>query len=300
MIVMTGASSFTGCHIARGWIDQGLEVTGILTRPLTAYTDPLVLQRLQYSKIARWIENAPIGSPHLPQILQQHNFQSFVHHGWDTTSYHRQTDGKQELNQLTKAWQELLPLFVAKNIALVHTGTVYERHEGGHRDNIFLTQYGELKSLFWNFLQEEASTRNLKLSKVVLPNPFGPLENANKLLTSFWLEWQQGSTPILRTPHWIRDNISVQTLIDSYSKVIRNSGQNLVLRPTEFVLSNRELIQTLQKIARKAGLPNCDFSESANQDLDKAWIRRTNGSNRANLETLENYLSNWFTSAAGR
>ena len=55
----------------------------------------------------------------------------------------------------------------------------------------------------------------MKLGKFVIPNPFGPYEEA-RFTTYLIKSWHQGLTPSVNTPEYVRDNIHASLLAIAY------------------------------------------------------------------------------------
>ncbi|MEM7646984.1 MAG: hypothetical protein AAF203_08750, partial [Pseudomonadota bacterium] len=253
----------------------------------------ILRKRLDYTQIDNWVDNSAIESLQFSDFLRNNRCDVLVNHGWKSQGYKTAISNiDQELETLLSTWDHLFSVIQTrnKNMRVIHTGTVYEAGEGGCHSSI--TDYGKLKSLFWSEFKELAKKYKIVVNKVVLPNPIGPLESPSKLVSSFWAHWAAGKKPTLKTPHWVRDNISLHKMLLAYEEALV-ATDGTVLRPSEFVCSNRELANTLSKLAQQNNFKEYRFHESVIDDEKEEWHRRTN-SRDSNCEGLMTYLSKWL------
>ncbi|MBS1984441.1 MAG: hypothetical protein JST16_09720, partial [Bdellovibrionales bacterium] len=92
------------------------------------------------------------------------------------------------------------------------------------------------------------------VSKVIIPNPIGPLENEDRLVPFFVKTWRAGGTPSLRTPQLVRDNIPAQWLAKFYVDEVKintlppaDAPRTRIRRPSGFALSNEAFLRLLIK-----------------------------------------------------
>lgn len=263
-VFITGATSFTGAHIARAFRDRGYKVTAALTSIRARYeTDPLAKKRLNYCDPHMVIESCPFGSGVMLEALKQGEYGIFVNHGASIKGYREPTFDY--LGSVSHSLNHALEVMnVLKEHAckrFIHSGSVFEADEGNTNAGMTpsseaVSIYGASKSMVWLALRHFANETSLPLSKIIIPNPIGPLENPDRLAPIFVKMWSKNSMPTLKTPQLVRDNLPAQWLAQSYVDEAELSyeaawGTSLVSprirRPSGFVLSNEAFVQELIK-----------------------------------------------------
>ena len=143
----------------------------------------------------------------------------------------------------------------------IHTGTIFEPDEGTSNAGMSpsseaVSLYGTSKSMVWSALRFFAAELGLPITKIVIPNPIGPLENSDRLAPIFVKMWTQGASPVLKTPQLVRDQLPASWLANAYVDEALLSCESVwkssilsprVRRPSGFVLSNEVFVKELIK-----------------------------------------------------
>src|SRR5687768_3267466 len=90
-VLLTGVTSFTGCHIARAFVDAGWDVTATLTKHVTLYQEPAVAERLRHSRVQRFLEGARFGDDAFLKAITTLRPAVLINHGANIKGY-RQPD----------------------------------------------------------------------------------------------------------------------------------------------------------------------------------------------------------------
>jgi UDP-glucose 4-epimerase len=100
---------------------------------------------------------------------------------------------------------------------LLLTGSLFEAREGeGSNLDLPFSPYGLSKGLTADLFAYYCARAGICLGKFVIPNPFGPLEEAR--FTDYLVRsWAEGRTPTVATPDYVRDNIHVSLLALAYA-----------------------------------------------------------------------------------
>lgn len=241
-LLLTGVASFTGSHIAKACRDAGLRVIGILTKGRDEYATPLLRRRLAYSCVEDWIERAPFGSPRLVDAIRESRADVFVHHGADLKGYR---DPEFDVEECVRTnCDNARRVFEVASLGgcrrFLYSGTFFE--PDGPRPAV--SSYGVAKARIWEEYRQGAAGVGLATTKIFIPNPIGPLENAGRLFPSFVEIWKSGGTPTLRTPHLVRDNLPAPWLAARYvEEACRPSApEDRYVRPSGYVMTNLELV----------------------------------------------------------
>jgi hypothetical protein len=118
--------------------------------------------------------------------------------------------------------------------------------------------YGVAKALVWQPLRYFALNAGLGVSKIVIANPVGPLENDDRMVPFFVRTWKSGSVPSLRTPQLVRDNVPAPWLARFYvdearanrfdaKQAARGGSPVRMRRPSAYALTNENFLKTLVK-----------------------------------------------------
>lgn len=306
-VLLTGATSFTGAHIARAFCDAGFEVAATLTGRLADYSDAVVQRRREHSKVREWVENAPFGSPRLLDFLKNNSIDVFVNHGASIKGY-RQPDFDY-LASVKNAVENLRQVVDATAKAgckrWIHSGSIFEADEGeaglvAAPAAEAMSIYGIAKSMVWQPLRFYVVGAGLALSKVVIPNPVGTFENVDRLIPIFAGQWKTGKLPSLRTPQLVRDNVPAPWLASVYvneAEVTATSSLPRVRRPSAYALSNEAFLQLVARNFGKEWGKELSF-ESAPQAVSEP-LRRVNvepAPELMNPEVREAFWKEWAAS----
>lgn len=233
-ILLTGISSFTGFWFAQELSSRGHEVIATLTKNSIDEYDGIRKERISLilDKVTP-VFGSRFGDTTFKNIIES-GIDVLCHHGSEVTDYKsKKFDITSAIKQNTNNIIEVVELLKNNNCnSIVYTGTVFEPNEGeGTKPLKAFSPYGLSKSLTYEILSYYSSTFEIKLGKFVIPNPFGPFEEAR--FTSYLIQnWLKGQTPDVKTPNYIRDNIHVDLLALAYEEFVQKvfNGHNLVTK----------------------------------------------------------------------
>lgn len=245
-IAITGITSFTGAEIARTLSNAGHEVHGLCSAPPDSYAGlkssrlrSLTGVRLHGGLIAENGDHARWIRAHRPDFWIHH------HHSMENfrlDSYDAARARAVSLDPL-ESWVGALEECGAR--AIVHTGSYFEPGEGGHPPESPATPYARSKREVWRALEERLERSPLRLAKVVVPNPFGPRENADRLIPTLLQRARDGTAIDLWTPSARADQIPVQTLGQAYAHVLSRlaNERRVIARPSGLVIDNASWVR---------------------------------------------------------
>jgi UDP-glucose 4-epimerase len=162
------------------------------------------------------------GDERFLDLVSSQGFDLLCHHAAEMTDYRSWSfDALAATAANTRSARAVLQALAEKGgRGVVLTGSVFEPFEGvGDPQQRAFNPYGLSKHLSFEIFRLEVERLGLGLGKFVIPNPFGPREEFR--FTSFLArEWLAGRTPTVATPDYVRDNIPVSLLAESYTDFV--------------------------------------------------------------------------------
>lgn len=224
-VLLTGASSFTGCWFAEALVRGGHDVVCTMTRGRAHDYD----EGVRWSRVSRvdgsgasveW--GCRFGDEKFLGLVGSGGFDVICHHAADVTNYKSPDfDAVGALANNVAGLGAVLESFKANGgSAFVLTGSVFERGEGAGSEGLpHFSPYGVSKALTAEVAAYGCSRRGVPFGKFVIPNPFGPLEEPR--FTAYLIKtWAKGETPGVNTPAYVRDNIHVSALARAYAAFV--------------------------------------------------------------------------------
>ena len=256
-IAISGVSSFTALWIANALADyretalSPFLVQGLMTKQLSQYQGLKArrLRRLdarvtvhdniqsQDGTMARWIRT------HRPAIWihHHHHMQNYRLPSYDLVE--ARAIGINPLGEIIEA------LKTSGCRGVIYSGSHFEPEERGQGKSP--TSYAESKTEAWNCLKSHCIGQNLPLTKIVIPNPVGPFENADRMIPRLLSCAETGVSFNLNNGNSVSEFISVKDLADLYvstalamlsPKYSEVAPPTNILRPLGHQISNREMV----------------------------------------------------------
>jgi len=236
-ILLTGASSFTGSWFAAELAGRGHEVTCTLRSPSYCGVRARRVERVR--RVARCVEGVAFGDDTFLTLLEE-GWDVVCHHGAHVTGYRSPGfDVPAALAANTRS----ADVVAAAVPRVVLTGSIFEPGEGsGDEPHRAFSPYGLSKAFTHQTFLHHCRAAGCSLGRVVLPNPFGPLEE-ERFTTGLVRAWLRGETGVCRTPAYVRDNIHVSLLARAYAafvEAVPAGGWSGTLRPSGYRESQGE------------------------------------------------------------
>ncbi|MBI1337548.1 MAG: NAD-dependent epimerase/dehydratase family protein [Phycisphaera sp.] len=222
-ILLTGGSSFTGCHFIRELVRAGHAVTATMRGERGGYVGLRGVRVGLVEEVGDCAWGVSFGDERFVALVEKGGFDVLCHHAADVTDYKSEDfDVHRALENNTRNARKVLDAFKRNGgKAIILTGSVFEAHEGRstldpHDPLHAFSPYGLSKTLTSEVFAYHAPRVGLAMGKFVIPNPFGPHEEP-RFTTYLARTWLAGKTAAVNTPDTIRDNIHVGLLAKSYS-----------------------------------------------------------------------------------
>jgi len=220
-ILFTGGSSFTGLWFIRELAAAGHEVVATFRHRPEGYPDAMRRQRVELAvRSCRGVFACSFGDPQFIELARQEPGDLLCHHAADVTNYRSASfDVPGAVANNTRNIDAVLGAMQSRGRArLLATGSVFEDDEGaGSEERPAFSPYGRSKALTYQLLRQRAVLAGVPLGKFVIPNPFGPYEEA-RFTAHLMRKWFAGETAAVNTPDYVRDNIHVSLLAKAYAR----------------------------------------------------------------------------------
>ena len=165
---------------------------------------------------------------------------------------------------------------------VIVSGSIFE--EG---DELF-SPHGLVKRMTAETTTFYGNQSGMHVSKFVIPNPFGPLDNP-KLIDYLCREWYAGRTPQIRTPLYVRDNIPVDLLAHGFVYWVEecpNTVGTSAFTPSGYISSMGEFVDKVAAEMRpRLGLA-CAVEMGSQTDFSQPMVL-------VNDTPLQHMFSEW-------
>jgi nucleoside-diphosphate-sugar epimerase len=279
-VLITGGSSFTGFWFVRALSEAGHEVFATFTKGDEGHYHDIRGQRVREAvAFCTPVWNCEFGDDKFVNLLKSHNdWDLLCHHGAYVRDYKSLAfDYTEAVKSNTRGLDVVLPQLVESRCnKVLLTGSVFEQNEGaGELPLRAFSPYGLSKAMTADVFRYWTGHFGLELSKFVIPNPFGPMEE-RRFLAYLMSKWLNDETASVSTPDYIRDNIHVSLLARIYcefaEKVAAGTGRNQ-LNPNGYVESQGTFAQRVAKeIAPRIGKA-CVLSLTEQASFDEPVMR---------------------------
>ena len=281
-ILFTGGSSFTGLWFARELVRGGHDVVATFTRESAEDYDGLRRRRvaLLLDSGIRAEFSCRFGSDRFIDLVNAEGFDILCHHGADVTDYKSpEFNASRAVDSNTFRVRNVLAALQARRDAeVILTGTYFEAREGaGTAPLRAFSPYAESKTDTWEIFLDECNARAMPIGKFVIPNPIGEWEEP-RLPAYLITSWLRHQTPVINTPRYVRDNIPVPLLADTYNRFV-SSRRHAPRAPTHcspsgWVESVSAFATRLaSEMAPRLGVP-CEFEQREQSEFPEPLERR--------------------------
>jgi len=278
-VLFTGASSFTGSWFVRALAEAGHEVTAVFRRAPESYPDPLRRARAtRVASLCQSLVGVAFGEPRFRDALRGGGFELLCHHGAEVGDYRSPAfDVAAALAANTRDARACLADFAAGGgRAVLLTASVFERGEGlGDAPTDAVSPYGLAKSLTSDVFAFHAPRAGLAFGRLVIPNPFGPFEEA-RFTAHLVTRWLAGETVAVRTPDYVRDNIHVDLLARAYvrfAESLPGSTAPARARPSGYVETQGAFAERFAREMRRRLGVACALEHAVQTDWSEPRVR---------------------------
>jgi len=264
-ILITGPTSFSGAFIIEALAKAGHDVVTTFTQSLDAYTG---IRRLRADKVLQHATahmEVSFGDDRFLSLLGQESFDVFCHHGAWTHDYNAiDYDFESAFATNTRSMNRVCEA-LSKNGCqkIIVSGSIFEEAEP------IFSPYGLMKKMTFDTTEFYGTHFGMQVSKFVIPNPFGPLDNP-KFISMLLKAWQQGKTPSVQLFPYIRDNIPIDLLALGFADWVERCPATVgrsIYRPSGYVSTMAEFVRRLQRECRQRTGWACDVRFTKQTDF---------------------------------
>ena len=175
---------------------------------------------------------------------------------------------------------------------IILTGSVFENDEGtGSKDLQAFSPYALSKAFTWQLFRYHAQSRQMALGKFVIPNPFGPYEEAR--FTHYLMKcWFSGTAAVVNAPSYVRDNIHVSFLARVYAHFVKILGNGVTrINPSGYVESQGAFTERVASEMRERLGLLCKYECKRQTEFSEPRIR-------INTDWIDPATVNWNETTA--
>jgi UDP-glucose 4-epimerase len=257
-VAVTGASSASGIWIGKSFQDKNWEVHALCSQTENTYTGLKARRIAWLKKISQVSFALRAEKDTLAPWILANKPTIWIHH-----HHHMENYRTPEFN-LAQARREGIPPLKAIVTALrevdckgiIYSGSFFEPGEGGDQNFGISSSYSLSKKEVGKELEKIAAAVGIPFSKIVIPDPTGPLESIDRFLPMALNAAKNGVTFELRSPDSISDHIALQDLAEVYVGVAEKLliGIQDTYRPSGEICTNDEWLAKINgNLLKKLG-----------------------------------------------
>ena len=269
-ILITGPTSFTGAFFIEALAKAGHEVHATSTQTISSYTGVRGLRANKASMYAAIHENIQFGDDTFLDLLESEPFDVYCHHGAWTKDYRGMDyDFERAFASNTRSVNKVCRQLAENGCRkVIVSGSIFEKSKP------VFSPYGLVKRLTSDTIQFYGTHFGMHVSKFVIPNPFGPLDNP-KVLDILGREWLAERVARLNVPPYIRDNIPVTLLALGFAKWVEECPDTIgrsSYAPSGYISSMSEFVERVAKAFRSRLNLECTVEIETQTELSQPMI----------------------------
>lgn len=278
-ILFTGASSFTGYWFVRELAEAGHEVVMTFRSEVDGYEGVRQSRVEKALELGRSVHGCSFGERQFMELIDEEpGWDLLCHHAADVTNYKSvDFDVAAALQNNTHNLRAVLEALQANGCQKVLlTGSVFEGGEGAGSEGLpEFSPYGLSKALTAQIFAYYTQRQEMRLGKLVIPNPFGPYEEP-RFTVYLVRKWYEGRTASVNTPAYVRDNIHVSLLAKAYADfagALPAVPGFQKLNPSGYVESQGVFAQRFaENMRNRLGLP-CELELKQQTEFNEPRVR---------------------------
>ena len=284
-IIFTGGSSFTGYHFIKQLNQNKIKVIVFFSfskKDIDKFNKNKI-KRINYIiKHNTCFFECIYGSKNFINTLAKFNqIDIFCHHFAYTKDYNNNNfKFAKSIKVNTLNIDKVLNFLKQKKLKkLIYSGSYFEPNYS-RKLNELISPYGLSKFLTGKIIEILCKKNSINFSKFIISNPFGELEDENRLATLIASSWGKNKIFNMKSPYYIRDYIPVSILRKLYFNFLFDANTR-DFDPSYYVISNIKFIEIFSKKMETKSINNCLFEFDKNMIFkEPRIINNTNKSHK--------------------
>ena len=304
-ILITGVSSFTGLYFIRALHQRGHTIFGVHQSPIEQYTG-IYKTRIELAKFhVQKMFQASFGDERFCDAIRNIDIDIYCHHGAYTKDYNspnfpvEKAVSRNTYNVNTVC--ELLRRSGCQH--LVSTSSIFAGNGPICSEVTPFSGYGIAKWRTDEIVKKASKVQGIGWSRYIIPNPFGPFDN-HKLPYEMALQWAKNKPLVLKTPHYIRDNVPVQLLAEHYAEWVEGLTEKTAkttAMPSGYVSTMQDFSERVANEIRLRTNWPCRIVTDQHSSIQPTVLHNTDnilGRSSFNEKIMWDELSAWFLEIA--
>ena len=301
-ILFTGASSFTGFWFVKTLASAGHQMICPLRDSGEKYEGVRKRRVEQLQATCHLLPSSPFGSENFFKLARQEKFDLLCHHAAEVTDY--KSPSFDAMAALASNALHLRLVLKTLDCPVLLTGSVFENDEGAdpqqHKakaegDGLrAFSPYGLSKGMTFQFFRYYCHEAGVPLGKFVIPNPFGPFEEA-RFTAHLMKTWREGNAAEVKTPDYLRDNIHVDLLAAVYDqfagRVAAMKSGCAKINPSGYAEKQGEFAKRVAREVEARMGWSCELKLAKQEDFSEP-------TNRVNTEPATALVPKWSEAKA--
>ena len=296
-ILFTGASSFTGFWFVKRLASAGHQMICPLRDSGEKYEGVRKRRMEQIQAACHLLPSSPFGSENFLKVARQEKFDLLCHHAAEVTDY--KSPSFDAMAALASNAHHLRLVLKTLNCPVLLTGSVFENDEGAdpqqNKANAegeglrAFSPYGLSKGMTFQFFRYYCHEAGVPLGKFVIPNPFGPFEEA-RFTAHLMKTWRESRVAEVKTPDYLRDNIHVDLLAEVYAqfaqRVAAMESGCVKINPSGYAEKQGEFAKRVAREVEARMGWKCELKLPKQEDFGEPM-------SRVNTEPTATLVPNW-------
>lgn len=247
-ILFLGASSFTGFHFVNELSKiKKNKIYCTLTKSINQYKSIRYerIKLLSKKKNIIFLKKIKFGDRKFINLLKKIKFNTFCFHHAFTKDYNDNSKFKfqKSIKENTNNIEEVFKLIDLKSLIIISNTIFQDIPLKGYKA---VNNYGISKSNSFNQIKYCCEKNNIKYKAIYITNPWGIYEE-KKLNYYLIKNWFENKKAHISHPNYIRDNIHINKLSQSYKKVFLSKSNKVDFFPSGVCSSNKAFIEAFKK-----------------------------------------------------
>jgi nucleoside-diphosphate-sugar epimerase len=299
-ILFTGASSFTGFWFVKTLASAGHQMICPLRDSGEKYEGARKRRVEQLQTACHLLPSSPFGSENFFKLARQEKFDLLCHHAAEVTDY--KNPSFDAMAALATNALHLRLVLKTLDCPVLLTGSVFENDEGadpqqnkakGEELRAF-SPYGLSKGMTFQFFRYYCHEAGVPLGKFVIPNPFGPFEEA-RFTAHLMRNWRESKPAEVKTPDYMRDNIHVNLLAEVYvqfaGRVAAMKSGCVKINPSGYAEKQGKFAKRVAREVEARMGWSCELNLAKQEDFSEPM-------NRVNTEPATELVPKWSEAKA--